>query len=187
MIPPEILHRKSLFSLLHKIDFEMAEQARARGCPTVGDRCTMPTTRENQKAVLLIWMRYLRFAIACAVVVKDAGAVFSHHRFGFGSAGYTGHQCFLSPLLFDKEKIRTAPLCNSKAFSVYGVPPSTVGGHYFRELFPQSLAYRRLAGYLIPPIHSGHLPKALLDRFESATKGPEEALVNCLRVLALGP
>ena len=73
--------------------------------------------------------------------------------------------------------------------SLFGVWRSTVNrwGHYFRELFPQSLAYRRLAGYLIPPIHSGHLPKALLDRFESATKGPEEALVNCLRVLALGP
>jgi len=73
--------------------------------------------------------------------------------------------------------------------SLFGVWRSTVNRwkHYFRELFPQSLAYRRSTGHLIPPIHSSDLPKALLDRFESAAKGPEAALVNCLRTLALGP
>ncbi|XPS84753.1 uncharacterized protein Dvar_27710 [Desulfosarcina variabilis str. Montpellier] len=61
--------------------------------------------------------------------------------------------------------------------------------HYFQELFPQSqsIKYRRLAGHLIPPIHSSQLPKALLGRFESAVQNPETALVNCLRILALGP
>ncbi len=58
---------------------------------------------------------------------------------------------------------------------------------YFQELFSQTINYRRLAGRLIPPIHSSHLPRALLVRFESATADPETALVNCLRTLALGP
>jgi DNA replication protein DnaC len=30
MIPPEILQRKSLFDLLHKIDFDLAESTRAK-------------------------------------------------------------------------------------------------------------------------------------------------------------
>jgi hypothetical protein len=70
-----------------------------------------------------------------------------------------------------------------------GVWRSTVNRwkHYFRELFPQSLAYRRLSGYLIPPICSKHLPKALLERFSIAAPEPKTALVNCLRALALGP
>ncbi|BBO87603.1 hypothetical protein DSCOOX_65470 [Desulfosarcina ovata subsp. ovata] len=59
--------------------------------------------------------------------------------------------------------------------------------HYFQELFPQTINYRRLAGHLIPPILSSHLPKALLDRFERAAKAPGTALVNCLQTLALGP
>jgi len=72
---------------------------------------------------------------------------------------------------------------------LFGVWRSTVNRwkHYFQELFPQSIKYRRLAGHLIPPIQSSHLPKALLGRFESAVQNPETALVNCLRILALGP
>jgi len=72
---------------------------------------------------------------------------------------------------------------------LFGVWRSTVNHwqHYFRELFPQSIGYRRMAGHLIPPIHSSHLPKALLARFSNAAKDPETALVNCLRTLALGP
>jgi hypothetical protein len=71
----------------------------------------------------------------------------------------------------------------------FGVWRSTVNRwqHYFRELFPQSRAYRHLSGHLIPPIHPSHLPKALLDRFEHVAKNPETTLVNCLQTLALGP
>jgi len=72
---------------------------------------------------------------------------------------------------------------------LFGVWRSTVNHwqHYFRELFAQSIGYRCLAGHLIPPIDSSHLPKALLVRFSNAAKDPETALVNCLRTLALGP
>jgi hypothetical protein len=72
---------------------------------------------------------------------------------------------------------------------LFGIWRSTVNRwkHYFRELFPQAIGYRRLAGHLIPPIHSSHLPKALLERFGNNTPEPETALVNCLRTLALGP
>jgi hypothetical protein len=58
---------------------------------------------------------------------------------------------------------------------------------YFQDLFAQSIGYRRLAGYLIPPIGSDHLPGALLARFYKRFQGPEEALANCLKALALGP
>jgi hypothetical protein len=72
---------------------------------------------------------------------------------------------------------------------LFGVWRSTVNRwkHYFQELFPQDIGYRCLSGHLIPPIHPSHLPKALLDRFESGAKAPETALVNCLQTLALGP
>ncbi len=57
--------------------------------------------------------------------------------------------------------------------------------HYFRELFAESIRYRRLSGRLFPPIDPEQLPRALLSRF--APDGSEAALANCLRVLALGP
>ena len=127
MIPPDILNRKSLYSLLHKIDFEIAEQTRVRRCPIAGGRCTMPTTGESLGAVLLIFMRCLRFAIAYVVVVRAAGAVSCHPRCDSGSAGYTGRRCYLLSPPFAKDKTRTILWRSSRLFSVYGVPPSTTG------------------------------------------------------------
>jgi len=83
-------------------------------------------------------MRHLRFGIAYAVVVKAAGAVFSHHRFGFGSAECTGRRCCLSLQPFARDEIRNVPWRNSKAFSVYGVPPSTIGNIIFESSFPRA-------------------------------------------------
>lgn len=36
-----ILKESKLYSLLHQIDVDLAERARIRGCPSVGDLCTM--------------------------------------------------------------------------------------------------------------------------------------------------
>lgn len=58
---------------------------------------------------------------------------------------------------------------------------------YFRELFVQSIGYRRLSGHLMPPIDPDQLPAALLERFYRACVEPQTALVSCLRGLALGP
>ena len=58
---------------------------------------------------------------------------------------------------------------------------------YFRNIFAQSIGYRRLSGHLMPPIASGQLPGALLERFYTACDDPETALLTCLQALALGP
>ncbi len=94
MIPPEILNRKSLFSILHNIDFEMTEQVRIQGCPIVGGRCIPPTIRESQKAVLLIFLRHLRFAIVCAAAVKAAGAACAPIGSVLGTPGILGTRAF---------------------------------------------------------------------------------------------
>ena len=138
MIPPDILNSKSLFSLLHKIDLELAEQARVRHCPIAGGRCIMPTIRESLEAALLILMRYLKFVIACAAAVKVAGAVSSRHRFDFGDAGCIGHLlCLLSPP-FAKDVTRTIPWNSLRAFVGYGVQPSTVGNIIFESFSPRA-------------------------------------------------
>jgi len=58
---------------------------------------------------------------------------------------------------------------------------------YFRDLFTQSICYRRLSGHLMPPVAEERLPGALLARFHQTFSDPEKALINCLRTLALGP
>lgn len=83
MIPPQVLTRKSLFSLLYKIDLELVEKTRAKGCPTVGDRFIAPITCESLAVVPLIFMRLLKCVSACVAVVKDAAGVFRRHRYVF--------------------------------------------------------------------------------------------------------
>jgi len=90
MIPPEVLQHKTLFSLLYKIDLDLAERTRVRRCPFAGVRCIAPITCESLGVGPLILMRLLRLALACAAAGQVAGAGYCRHRCVFGSAGFTG-------------------------------------------------------------------------------------------------
>jgi hypothetical protein len=120
MIPPEILQSKSLFSLLYKIDQDLAERTRARHCPFAGVRCIAPIISESHEVGPLILPRLLRFVSACAVADRTAGAVCCRHRLGSGAAGFTGHPwCFWSPL-FAKAKILRSPWNVSRGYADCG-------------------------------------------------------------------
>jgi hypothetical protein len=58
---------------------------------------------------------------------------------------------------------------------------------YYLEMFVQSPCWRRLSGYLMPPVQRHELPGGLIDRFMKTCSDPEKALSACLRALALGP
>ena len=59
--------------------------------------------------------------------------------------------------------------------------------HYFRELFPHTINYRRLSGRLMPPIAADQWPRALLAYFYQMYCDSETALIACLQKLAMGP
>ena len=140
MIPPEVLNRKSLFSLLYRIDQDLAEQTRAWHCPFVGVPYIAPTTCENRGVAPLIFKRFSRFASACAVAVKVAGDECCRHRCVFGGAGFTGHLYCCWSVPFARGKIRTLPWSGSRAFAGYGVQPSSVGNATFETFPPRASA-----------------------------------------------
>jgi hypothetical protein len=120
MIPPEVLTRKSLFSLLYKIDQDLTEQTRAKGCPIAGVRCTAPITSASLGAVPLIFTRLLRCASACAAAARAAGAGFYRHRFGSGGGEYTGRLSFCWSPPFDRAIIRPSRWSASRDCAVSG-------------------------------------------------------------------
>ena len=140
MIPPEVLNRKSLFSLLYRIDQDLAEQTRTRHCPFVGVLCIAPTTRESLGVGPLIFKRLLRFALVCAAAVQVAGDGCYRHRCVFGIARFTGRLCCCWSVPFARVKIRTSPWSASRGFAGYGVQPSSVGNATFETFFPRALA-----------------------------------------------
>jgi len=140
MILPEVIQRKALFSLLYKIDQDLAEQTRSRRCPFAGARCITPITGENLGVGPLIFARRMRFASACAVVGMDAGTGYCRHRYGSGSAGSTGRRwcCWSAP--FGRDKIRTSLWSDSRAFAGYGAAPSNAGNGTFLSFSPIRLS-----------------------------------------------
>ena len=84
MIPLEVLNRKSLFSLLYKIDLDLAEQARAGNCPIAGVLCIALTTLESLAVGPLILTRLSKFALACAAVGRVVVVVCCRLRCVFG-------------------------------------------------------------------------------------------------------
>jgi hypothetical protein len=136
MILPEVIQRKSLFSLLYEIDQDLCEQTRACGCPIAGGRCTVPTTRESLGVGPLIFARLLRSASACAAVRRVAGAGYYRHRCGSGSAGSTGRRWCWWSAPFGRDKIRTLPLSGSRGFAGYGAPRSNAGCGTLKSFSP---------------------------------------------------
>ena len=105
---------------------------------------------------------------------------------------FWGRRVYWAPVLLLVSALRQghSPVVTLERLkSLCGVWRSTVNRwqRYFRDLFAQSIDYRRLSGRLIPPIADHRLPKELLERFYMACDEPEVALVTCLRTLALGP
>ncbi len=140
MIPTEFLQRKSLFSLLFKIDQELAEQTRAKRCPFAGGRCTAPIISENLGADLLILLRVLKSALVCAVAVRVADAVCCPHLCVFGGAGSTGHLCCCWSVLFVKGKSLLLLWSGSRRFAGYGALPSNVGNATLETFLPKASA-----------------------------------------------
>ena len=126
MIPPEVLNHKALFSLLYRIDQDLAERTRAQRCPSAGVHYTAPTTRESLEVGPRICKRPLRFASACAAAGRVAVVASCRRRFGSGAAGSTGRRCCCWLVLCAKGT-QSLPLSGSRPCAACGDPPSTVG------------------------------------------------------------
>ena len=186
MIPPEVLNSKSLFSLLYKLDQDFAEGTKAKRCPFCGGplhnayypRKPRGGPRELEEAF------EVQFSLCC-------GRPGCRRRVLPPSVRFWDRRVYWAPVILLVSALRQGQnpvITLERLKALCGVWRSTIKRweHYFRELFTQSIRYRRLSGRLLPPIDSD-LPSALLSRFDPAHCGPEAALANCLRALALGP
>ena len=57
----ETLHSPQLFSLLHKIDVDLAESSRGSGCPFVEGRCIVLHIFASLVAALLVYLKNIVF------------------------------------------------------------------------------------------------------------------------------
>ena len=112
------------------------------------------------------------------------------HRTLPPSVLFWGRRVFWAPILLVVTALRqgrTEGLTVRRVQSLFGVTRTTLRRwlEYFREVFPQTRAWRALCGRLWPPVRSGSLPE-LLERFMLARDGPEAGVVACLTALGTG-
>ena len=134
MIPPEVLNSKSLFTLLYKIDLDLTEQTRVRGCPSVGVLCIARITGESLGVGPLILKRFLKFALACAAAGQVVVGVCCHRLYVFGVAGFTGPLCCFWSVPFAREPVRSSLWSGSSRFAGYGAQRS-IDGNDTSEIF----------------------------------------------------
>jgi hypothetical protein len=80
---------------------------------------------------------------------------------------------------------RVAGFTAHRVQTLFGVTRPTLARwlDYFRDLFPQTQTWRRLAGRLWPPGRPDGGLGTLLGRFVRARGDPEQGLVTCLVAL----
>jgi hypothetical protein len=186
MITPEILQSKSLFILLHKIDTELAEIARMQRCPYCGGP--------------LHYAPYLRkprggppdldetFSTCLSLCCGREGC---RRRLLPPSVLFWGRRVYWSSVLLVVTALRQGRdrgYTVEKLKELFGVtrPTLTRWMQYFRRIFPQSQAWKRLSGRLMPPVADGDLPCGLLERFIEAFGDTQRGLTACLKSLAVG-
>jgi hypothetical protein len=186
MISPEILNDKLLFSRLYEIDQYLAEQTRAKGCPFCGGplhSANYPRKPRGGPPDLEEALEF-RFSLCC-------GRPGCRRRIMPPSVRFWGRRVYWAPVLLLVSALRQGnPVFTLERLkALCGAWRSTVNRwqKYFRDIFAQSIGYRRLRGHLMPQTTSGPLPAALLARFCQTCAGPEAALVTCLTTLARGP
>ncbi len=187
MIPLNTIALKSLFSLLYQIDLELLEITRNRRCPFYGGplHCAHFQRKPRGGPPELQEAFEIRFSLCC-------GNKECRRRTMPPSVRFWGRRVYWAPVLLLVTALRQnknpdVTLKRLKKFC--GVWRSTVNRwkKYFLSLFPQSEAYRRLDGPLMPQGNIGCFLYDLLERLSETLDHPEAALVRCLKLLVLGP
>lgn len=187
MISFNSLTQQSLFTLLYKIDLDMAEQARSRRCPFCGGPLHYANYQRKPRGGPpdLHEAFEIRLSLCCG---RDG----CRCRTTPPSVRFWGRRVYWAPVLLLITALRQGrnpdvTLERIKGFC--GPWRSTVNRwrEYFRSIFPQSRQYHRLSGHLRSRAGSGQELYDILEQFCQAARTPAEALVNCLRGILVGP
>lgn len=148
MIPLEVLNRKSLFSLLYKIDLDLAEQARAGNCPIAGVLCIAPITLESLEVGPLILKRLSKFALACAAVGRVVAGGCCRLQCVFGAAVSIGLRCCCWSARCARGKTPLLLCSGSRRFAGCGDQLSTDGEATLEIFLPKAAVTGACPGIL---------------------------------------
>jgi hypothetical protein len=182
----EAIQSESLFALLHKIDVDLAESARAGGCPYCeGPLHYASYQRQPRGGPKNLPEEYLTRLSLCCGDEKCRRRTLPLSVLFWGRRVYWGAVIIVVTALRQQ---RSEGYCADKICTMFGVPILTLKRWltYFREIFPLSEIWQRLRSMLMPPVAPESIPLAVLERLGLARDDPGGTLIQCLRMLRLG-
>jgi len=181
---PEFIQKASLFSLLHRIDRDLAKQRQECGCPYCGGPLHqanyMRKPRGGPEGIPEDCL--LRLSLCCGREDCRRRSLPPSTRF-MGRRVYWG--CVILVVMTLRQG-RPDGMSANKLKELFGVNRLTIKRWvaYFRDIFPFSAQWHRLRGRVSPSVRDNDLPGALVRFFVLNTESPEKGLTACLHFLA---
>ena len=181
---PELLQKASLFSLLHRMDMDLARQHQEGGCPYCGGPLHQANYPRKPRGGPddIPEECLIRFSLCCGREGCRCRTLPPSVRFMDRRVYWS---CVILVVMTLRQD-RPDGMSASKMGGLFGVTRKTLmrWASYFREVFPSSAQWQRLRGRVSPSVRDRELPGALVRFFLLNSESPEGGLISCLRFLA---
>jgi hypothetical protein len=182
----DLVSRISLFSLLRRIDEDLASAVKAQRCPQCGARLDYARYRRKPRGGPddIPEQCCVRLSLCCS---REGcrGRRLPPSTLFFGRRVYWSVVVLVLVTLRQQrvEGHSAASLCRQ-----FGVDRSTLRRWlvYFREEFPSTPWWQRLRGQVSARVRNDHLPGQLLLHFIGVHGDAEDGMVACVKFLAIG-
>lgn len=181
---PELLQKASLFSLLHRIDMDLARQHQRGGCPYCGGPLHQANyPRKPRGGPDDIPEDYLlRLSLCCGREECRRRSLPPSTRF-MGRRVYW--RCVILVAMTLRQN-RPDGVSANKLNRLFGVTRKTLNrwASYFRDVFPCSAQWQRLRGRVSPSVRDSEIPGVLVRSFLLNSESPQKGIIACLYSLA---
>jgi len=182
---PELLQRTNLFHLLHRIDIDLADQQQKAGCPYCGGSLHYSNyKRQPRGGPDLPEDLHKRLSLCCGNEkcrrrTLPKSTLFMDRRVYFRVVILivtTLNQ--RKPQEYSKNMLAKTFETNRKTISRWS--------EFFRDIFPQSKLWKSIRGRFSSTVRNNTLPALLIEYYLQHSRSLEQAISNCLRLLAVG-
>jgi hypothetical protein len=183
---PELLQKANLFSLLYRIDQDLAESVKTKKCRFCQSRLDSSNYLRKPRGgpADIDEAHLVRFSLCCSREGCRRRTLPPSTRFD-GRRVYW--RCIILVVMALRQN-RPEGKSIRRLQRMFSISRQTITRwiRYFSEEFPEGEQWKRLRGRLDAEVGNSRLPGDLLSRFMERFHPPETALVKCLKFMAGG-
>jgi hypothetical protein len=175
----------TLFEVLFRIDHDLAEQTKNKGCPLCGGPLHHAHyDRKPRGCPNLPEAVCKRLGLCC-------GREGCRNRVLPPSCLFFGRKVYLGAIILFVVALKQRRLSRYNAAQLrerFGASKETIQRwiDWFCEEFPKTDRWRRLRGLVSPSVENNAIPAGLLKQFAKQATDMQAALISCLKFLATG-